>query len=93
MPQDWRKVAPGGTVTEPGSAVTVETGTWRSSRPVVDYDHCVHCMICWVFCPDDCFQTENGKLVGVDYFHCKGCGICTVECPKKCISMQEDVLA
>ncbi|MBI4308071.1 MAG: 4Fe-4S binding protein [Chloroflexi bacterium] len=93
MMKGWKEVSPGGVIDAPGSTTTVETGTWRSKRPVVDYTRCVHCMICWMFCPDGCFQTENGKLVGVDYFHCKGCAICVTECPKKCIIMEEDVLA
>ncbi len=87
----WRDLLPGGVIIEPGSTEVVETGAWGVVHPVVDFNVCVHCMICWIFCPDSSFQVEGGKLVGVDYVHCKGCGICAVECPRKCIAMKEGV--
>ena len=87
----WRDLAPGGTVVESGNSAQVETGSWRANRPVLDLDRCVHCMICWVFCPDGSFIVEEGKLTGIDYEHCKGCGICVVECPRKCIEMASEI--
>ncbi|MBI2856537.1 MAG: ferredoxin [Chloroflexi bacterium] len=87
----WRDLAAGAVISSPGSTEDVDTGSWAVLRPVVDLEKCVHCMICWIFCPDSCFLVENARLVGVDYFHCKGCGICAVECPKKCIEMVEEL--
>lgn len=87
----WQDLDIGAVVTRPGSTVEVETGSWSITHPVVDMAACVHCMICWVFCPDSSFQVENGLLVGVDLQHCKGCGICAVECPRKCIEMVDDL--
>ena len=89
--EGWRDLPTGGLVTNPGSTVDVETGSWAIVRPVINLDECVHCMICWIFCPDDSILVEDAKLVGVDYFHCKGCGICAEECPKKCIEMVEEL--
>lgn len=74
---------------QPGSSREVNTGAWGVVFPEIDLEACVHCMICWAFCPDSCFLVAEGKLVSVDYDHCKGCGICAVECPKKCIKMVE----
>ncbi len=87
--QTWKELLPGGPIADPGNSIAVETGTWGVTQPVVDFQKCVHCMICWVYCPDSSFLVQDGKLVGVDYDHCKGCGICVVECPKKCIAMKE----
>ncbi|MDP3064492.1 MAG: 4Fe-4S binding protein [Chloroflexota bacterium] len=89
-PGAWQEITPAAIVMEPGSTVEVETGSWRVNRPVIDFNRCVHCMICWLFCPDSSFEVKGQKLVGVDYQHCKGCGICAVECPRKCISMVPD---
>ncbi len=86
----WQEITEAGMVKRPGSTVEVETGSWRMNRPVIDFDRCSHCMICWLFCPDSAFQVNGQRLAGIDYQHCKGCGICTVECPRKCISMVPD---
>ena len=59
----------------------------RTKLPIIDFDKCTHCMICWVMCPDSCFKTAEGSLLSVDLDHCKGCGICATECPVKCIEM------
>ncbi|NMB16185.1 MAG: 4Fe-4S binding protein, partial [Firmicutes bacterium] len=46
-------------------------------------ERCIHCLLCWVFCPDMAVIVEDGRVVGFDYKHCKGCGICAKECPSK----------
>jgi pyruvate ferredoxin oxidoreductase delta subunit len=86
----WRELPEGGLILCPGNTVEVKTGTWRVLRPVIDFERCVHCLICWVFCPDSCYIVEDSRIAGIDYDHCKGCGICAVECPKKCIEMVEE---
>jgi len=50
---------------------------------VWDKEKCIHCLRCWIFCPDGAVQVEEGKMVGINYRHCKGCGICSKECPDK----------
>jgi len=79
----WKDLPIGGIIVEAGCAETYETGSWRSSRPIHDEDKCIHCLRCWVFCPDSAIIQEDGKIVGIDYDHCKGCGICAKECPDK----------
>ncbi len=66
-----------------------KTGKWRSIRPVIDYDKCTSCMICWKFCPDACIKIIDGKP-HIEYDYCKGCSICVEECPLKAIEAQEE---
>lgn len=85
--EPWVEVGTGGTILQPGSTDRNLTGSWRTQFPIVDFERCTDCMICWVMCPDSCFTTAEGKLESVDLDHCKGCGICATECPVKCIEM------
>ena len=79
----YKDIPIGGLIIEAGNAEKYETGSWRSFRPVRDDEKCIHCLICWIFCPDSAIIVESGKVVGLDLDHCKGCGICARECPKK----------
>ncbi len=78
----WREL-PEGDVLAAGTAVEFETGDWRTNKPVWKEDTCIHCLICWIVCPDDAVRVEDGKFKEFDYKHCKGCGICAAECPTK----------
>lgn len=79
----WTDLPAGGIIVTPGSAAAYETGDWRQQRPVWDFDRCVHCLICWVMCPDAAIIVEDGKVVDLDVRHCKGCGICAQVCPPR----------
>ena len=83
----WKQIPAGGTEVNPGSTERVKTGAWRSEMPVIDFSRCTHCMICWVDCPDACFEVSDEQLAGIDLDHCKGCGICAEVCPTHCITM------
>lgn len=83
----WTEIPIGGLIVEPGNSEKYFTGGWRTYRPILDAEKCIHCMICWVFCPDSSVIVSNGKLIGFDLDHCKGCGICAYECPKGAIEM------
>ncbi|MGD9074044.1 MAG: 4Fe-4S binding protein [Desulfobacteraceae bacterium] len=64
----------------------LNTGTWRSERPVVDRDNCNYCGLCALFCPTQCMMNmKDHFLPNLQY--CKGCGTCARECPKKVIRM------
>jgi pyruvate ferredoxin oxidoreductase delta subunit len=74
-----------------------KTGSWRNFRPVVDYDKCTGCMICWKFCPEGVIKIKKIKKKGkevtipvIDYEYCKGCGICWEECPVGAIDIEEE---
>jgi 2-oxoisovalerate ferredoxin oxidoreductase delta subunit len=74
-----------------------KTGSWRTFRPVIDYDKCTYCMICWEYCPEAAIKLEKIKVKGkvkfkpvIDYEYCKGCGICWEECPTGAIEVEEE---
>lgn len=69
-----------------------EKFTTRTARPVVDFDRCVRCQICYTACPDECFDPTPGGHYAVDYGHCCGCGICAQACPVSgCIEMVDEL--
>jgi len=60
----------------------------RTMRPVVDFDTCVKCTLCWLQCPDSCFDVTPEGLYDANMESCCGCGICEAVCPvKDCITM------
>ena len=89
----WKKLPMGGIIEEAGNASSYETGTWRSFRPVFHPEICIHCLFCWIYCPDGAIIVEDSKVKGINFFHCKGCGICSRECPTKVksITMEQEV--
>ena len=86
----WKQIPIGGVIDRGGTAEEYKTGPWRTFKPVRDEARCIHCMFCWVYCPDSSILVKDGKMTGFDYEHCKGCGICASVCPKKCISMEKE---
>ena len=52
----WRDLEIGSIATEPGSARQYRTGDWRSQRPTYDFDRCIKCGICQIFCPEGCIE-------------------------------------
>ena len=65
---------------------TLNTGSWRNYRPVIDENKCVNCGLCFTFCPVNSISKTAGKYV-VNLDFCKGCGICANECPRNAIEM------
>jgi pyruvate ferredoxin oxidoreductase gamma subunit len=64
----------------------VETGLWRTVRPVIDYQHCKRCAwICSTLCPDGVISLNADGYPEIDYAHCKGCLICMANCPSHAI--------
>ncbi|MCL2388754.1 MAG: 4Fe-4S binding protein [Elusimicrobia bacterium] len=90
------EIAPAGLV-EAGTSVEFNTGDWRANRPKWFKEKCIHCLLCWIACPDSSILLKADKvktsvMTGIDYGHCKGCGICAKECPvkDKAIIMEEE---
>jgi pyruvate ferredoxin oxidoreductase delta subunit len=81
----------GAHIPDAGNSELYETGGWRTFKPVINFEKCIQCLYCFIFCPDSSIKVEDAKVVGVDYDHCKGCGICAAECPKDAIDMIEDI--
>ena len=87
-----------GAQAEGGSANNFNTGSWRALRPNIDLNKCIHCMLCYLYCPDTSIkiikeskkQKGNPEVIGVDLEHCKGCQVCAAICPVKCIKMEKE---
>ena len=62
--------------------------TTRTMRPVIDFDKCVKCTLCWIQCPDSCFDVTPDGLYDANMESCCGCGVCEAVCPAKdCVTM------
>jgi pyruvate ferredoxin oxidoreductase delta subunit len=95
-------IAPGHAMTDP---ITQKSGgfqptrnevfkkfTTRSMRPVVDFDTCIKCTLCWLHCPDSCFDVTPEGLYDANMLSCCGCGVCEAVCPvKDCVTMVNEV--
>jgi pyruvate ferredoxin oxidoreductase delta subunit len=91
-------IAPGKTVTDP---VSQDTGGYRpernstfkkystrTMRPVVNFDTCIKCTLCWLQCPDSCFDVTPEGLYDANMNACCGCGVCEAVCPvEHCVTM------
>ncbi len=86
----WKDLEVGCAVSQPGNAAQYRVGDWRSSRPIWDFDRCVKCGICFLFCPDAAIHENDKGYFEADLFYCKGCGICANECPTRAIKMVEE---
>lgn len=64
----------------------LDTGSWRTLKPVISYEKCTNCGLCALFCPPQCILIK-GDCFEPDLEYCKGCGICAKECPQKAITM------
>ncbi len=84
----WHEMADGGIIPQAGNALEYDVSGWRNMHPVRDDDACIHCLFCWVYCPDNAIVVKDEKVVAFDTKHCKGCGICAQVCPKDCITME-----
>lgn len=68
-------------------------GTTKFERPTIDFDKCIKCRLCWIYCPDECFDETPDGYYDVAYEYCVGCGICAEVCPvKDCIVMVDEKL-
>jgi pyruvate ferredoxin oxidoreductase delta subunit len=64
----------------------LDTGSWRTARPVLDIAKCNYCGLCALYCPPQCMKDMSDHYEA-DLAFCKGCGICATECPRKAITM------
>lgn len=75
----------GGIIVEAGNSHSYKTGDWRTFKPEFVAENCIHCMFCWIYCPDTAVNIDasgdKSRMIGFDYDHCKGCGICAQHCP------------
>jgi pyruvate ferredoxin oxidoreductase delta subunit len=86
----WKELEEGGKILEAGNSSKYKTGGWKSFRPVFDEKKCIHCMLCWIYCPDISIPIKDSKRLETDFDSCKGCGLCAKTCPTKCIVMKDE---
>ena len=69
-------------------------GTTKTHRPIVRFDLCIKCTLCWLDCPDACFDPTDDGLYDVNYEVCVGCHKCADVCPvPECIVMVDELRA
>ncbi|MBU0499270.1 MAG: 2-oxoacid:acceptor oxidoreductase family protein [Gammaproteobacteria bacterium] len=92
QPPDWIEIPfEGADISAPAihGALTSElmqTGLWRTLRPVIDRDRCNRCWwVCSTFCPDSAIRVDGEGNPHIDYDHCKGCLVCLAQCPPHAI--------
>jgi pyruvate ferredoxin oxidoreductase delta subunit len=60
----------------------------RTMRPVIDFDKCIKCTLCWLQCPDSCFDVMPDQTYDLNAEACCGCGVCEAVCPvDNCVTM------
>jgi len=67
----------------------LDTGSWRTERPVLEQTKCNYCGLCALFCPPQC-MLDKGDHYEANLAFCKGCGICAHECPRKALTMKPE---
>jgi len=73
---------------QPERNPTFKKYTTRTMRPVVNFDTCIKCTLCWLHCPDSCFDVTPEGLYDANMQACCGCGVCEAVCPvKDCVTM------
>jgi len=87
-PMTWQELPEGCLIDEAATSLRFKTGDWRSMRPVWSEEKCIHCLACWITCPDTAITVKDGKMTGIDYDYCKGCGICAEICPSRASAIE-----
>ncbi len=73
---------------QPGRNKTFKKFSTRTMRPVVNFETCIKCTLCWLQCPDTCFDVTPEGLYDANMEACCGCGVCEAVCPvDKCVTM------
>ncbi len=66
----------------------LKKATTRTMRPVVNFETCTKCTLCWLNCPDGSFDVTPEGTYDANLDACCGCGICESVCPvPNCIRM------
>ena len=76
----------------PGRNPYFKKYTTRTMRPVVDFSKCTKCTLCWLQCPDTCFDVTPDGYYDANMEACCGCGVCEAVCPvKDCLTMVGEI--
>ena len=78
---------------EPGRNEVFKKWSTRTMRPVVAFDKCTKCTLCWIACPDTVFDVTPDGYFDANMEACCGCGVCEAICPvNDCITMVNEVV-
>lgn len=73
---------------QPARSEVFKKFSTRTMRPVVNFDTCTKCTLCWLQCPDACFDVTPDGLYDANFEACCGCGVCEDVCPiADCVTM------
>jgi len=73
---------------EPARNEKFKKWSTRSMRPVINFETCIKCTLCWLQCPDTCFDITPDGLYDANMEACCGCAVCEAVCPvPDCITM------
>jgi len=73
---------------QPGRNEVFKKWSTRSMRPVINFETCIKCTLCWLQCPDTCFDVTPDGLYDANMESCCGCGVCEAVCPvPECVTM------
>ena len=73
---------------EPTRSAVFKKFSTRSMRPVINFETCIKCTLCWLQCPDTCFDVTPDGLYDANMESCCGCGVCEAVCPvPDCVTM------
>lgn len=78
---------------KPNSSLENKTGSWRTFKPIIDWNKCIGCSTCTKVCPEgtiNMIEVKGQKKAQVNYDYCKGCGLCAKECPVRAIIMEKE---
>jgi len=72
----------------PGRNEVFKKFSTRTMRPVINFDTCTKCTLCWLNCPDTCFDITPDGFYDANMEACCGCGVCEAVCPvADCVTM------
>ena len=72
----------------PTRSETFKKFSTRTMRPVINFDTCTKCTLCWLNCPDTCFDVTPDGFYDANMEACCGCGVCEAVCPvSDCVTM------
>ena len=73
---------------EPTRNAVFKKFSTRAMRPVINFDTCIKCTLCWLQCPDSCFDVTPEGLYDANMEACCGCAVCEAVCPvPDCVTM------
>lgn len=64
----------------------------RTFRPIIDHATCVHCLRCFLVCPEGAIDKSEADLE-IDLNYCKGCSVCAHECKVGAITLVKETEA